>query len=84
MVMTPLVVLFLNSFKTSAEANKMALSLPKKWAFENYATVIEQRKQVSSFFLRLDLCNLQCWILWQYGIILPCLCTISTILQNGP
>lgn len=50
MVMTPLVVLFLNSFKTSAEANKMALSLPPKWVFENYATVIEQRKQVSSFF----------------------------------
>lgn len=38
MVMTPLVVLFLNSFKTSAEANKMALSLPPKWVFENYAT----------------------------------------------
>lgn len=50
MVMTPLVVLFLNSFKTSAEANKMTLSLPKEWVFENYATVIEQRKQVSSFF----------------------------------
>lgn len=49
-VIIPLVVLFLNSFKTSAEANRMTLSLPTKWVFENYATVIEQGKLVSSFF----------------------------------
>ena len=49
-VIIPLVVLFLNSFKTSAEANKMTLSLPAEWMFENYATVIEQGKLVSSFF----------------------------------
>ena len=30
-VLIPLVVLFLNSFKTSAEADKMTLSLPTKW-----------------------------------------------------
>ena len=59
-VIIPLVVLFLNSFKTSAEANKMTLSLPAEWMFENYATVIEQGKLVSSFFKRASLCNLQC------------------------
>ena len=49
-VIIPLVVLFLNSFKTSAEANRMTLSLPTEWVFENYATVIEQGKLISSFF----------------------------------
>lgn len=49
-VLIPLVVLFLNSFKTSAEADKMTLSLPTEWVFENYSTVIEQGKLVSSFF----------------------------------
>jgi raffinose/stachyose/melibiose transport system permease protein len=49
-VIIPLVVLFLNSFKTSGEANRMALSLPKEWMFENYQTVIEQGKLLSSFF----------------------------------
>lgn len=48
-VIIPLIVLFLNSFKSSAEANRMTLSLPKKWVFENYITVIEQGKLVSSF-----------------------------------
>lgn len=49
-VIVPLVVLFLNSFKNSAEANKMTLSLPTEWMFENYAVVIEQGKLISSFF----------------------------------
>lgn len=49
-VIIPLVVLFLNSFKTSGEANRMTLSLPKEWMFENYQTVIEQGKLLSSFF----------------------------------
>jgi len=49
-VLVPLLVLLVNSFKTSAEANQMNLSLPKEWVFENYSTVIEQGKLVSSFF----------------------------------
>lgn len=48
-VIIPLVVLFLNSFKTSGEANRMTLSLPTQWMFENYAKVIEQGKLFSSF-----------------------------------
>lgn len=49
-VLVPLLVLVVNSFKTSAEANQMSLSLPKEWVFENYSIVIEQGKLVSSFF----------------------------------
>lgn len=49
-VIIPLVVLFLNSFKTAGEANKMTLSLPKEWMFVNYGKVIEQGKLLSSFF----------------------------------
>ena len=49
-VIIPLIVLLVNSFKTSAEANQMSLSLPKEWMFENYSTVIEQGKLISSFF----------------------------------
>lgn len=49
-ILIPLVVLFLNSFKTQGESNKMSLALPSTWQFENYKTVIEQGKLVSSFF----------------------------------
>lgn len=49
-VVIPVVVLLLNSFKTQGESNSMSLSLPKKWVAENYATVIEQGKLFSSFF----------------------------------
>ena len=49
-VLIPLVVLLLNSFKTSAEADKMTLSLPTEWVFENYSIVVEQGKLISSFF----------------------------------
>ena len=49
-VLIPLVVLLLNSFKTSVEADKMTLSLPTEWVFENYSIVVEQGKLISSFF----------------------------------
>lgn len=42
LVLIPMVVLFLNSFKSQGESNKMSLSLPKEWIFANYKTVIEQ------------------------------------------
>ena len=48
-VLIPLLVLLINSFKTSAEANRMTLSLPTTWVFENYAIVVEKGKLVSSF-----------------------------------
>lgn len=49
-ILIPLLVLFLNSFKTQGEANNMSLSLPSTWQFENYKVVIEQGKLISSFF----------------------------------
>ena len=49
-ILIPMVVLFLNSFKTKGESNKMSLSFPKEWMLENYKTVIEQGKLISSFF----------------------------------
>jgi len=49
-ILIPMVVLFLNSFKAQGESNNMSLSLPKEWIFENYKTVIEQGKLISSFF----------------------------------
>lgn len=49
-VLIPLVVLALNSFKTVGESNTMSLSLPKVWQVQNYAVVIEQGKLISSFF----------------------------------
>lgn len=49
-VLIPLVVLILNSFKSQGEANSMSLSLPKEWIFENYAIVIERGKLITSFF----------------------------------
>lgn len=48
-VVLPLIVLLLNSFKTKGEANSMSLSFPKIWQPENYAAVLEQGKLVSSF-----------------------------------
>lgn len=48
-VLIPLVVLLLNSFKTVGESNLMSLSLPTVWQPQNYATVIERGKLVSSF-----------------------------------
>ena len=48
-VIIPLVVLFLNSFKTSAEANKMTLSLPAEWMFENYSVVVERGRYLHPF-----------------------------------
>lgn len=50
MVLLPLYVLVINSFKTSAEANKMSIQFPTVWVFDNFAKVIEQGKLVSSFF----------------------------------
>lgn len=50
LVLIPMVVLLVNSFKTSAEASTMSLTLPKIWQFSNYITVIKQGKLISSFF----------------------------------
>lgn len=48
-VITPILVLLINSFKTAGEANSMSLALPTVWMVENYKIVIEQGKLVTSF-----------------------------------
>ncbi len=45
----PLAVIFINAFKTSAEANTMSLAFPKRWMFENFSIVIERGKIFTSF-----------------------------------
>lgn len=50
LVLVPMIVVLLNSFKTQAEANSMSLSLPTEWVFSNYTTVIERGKLFTSFF----------------------------------
>ena len=48
-VLVPLVVIFISSFKTKAESYTLTLDLPKKWMFENYSVVIERGKLLGSF-----------------------------------
>lgn len=43
-ILLPLMIMFLGSFKTSAEADLMSLELPAKWMFSNYLVVIEKGK----------------------------------------
>jgi len=49
-VLVPMYMVFINSFKTRREGNLMRMSFPAEWLWENYITVIEQGKLVSSFF----------------------------------
>lgn len=48
-IILPLVVVVVNSFKTQQEAYTMSLSLPRELILENYAVVIEQGKLLISF-----------------------------------
>ncbi len=41
-VIVPFLIVVFNAFKTKPESLNMALSLPKKWHFENFKTVWEQ------------------------------------------
>lgn len=49
-VVLPFYMVFINSFKSKAEAARMSLSLPKEWLFSNYTEVIEQGKLIQGFF----------------------------------
>lgn len=49
-MLTPLALLVLNAFKTSADAASMSFSLPTEWVFTNFATVIERGKLAIGFF----------------------------------
>jgi len=49
-VIIPMLLVIINSFKTRNEALVMNFSLPRKLMFENYLEVIERGKLISSFF----------------------------------
>ncbi|MDD3402766.1 MAG: carbohydrate ABC transporter permease [Hespellia sp.] len=42
LVVIPLLIILFNSFKTQSESVAMELSLPTRWMFENYTTVLEE------------------------------------------
>ena len=48
-VLVPMLVVLINSFKTQEEAMTMNLKLPEKFMFENFATVMERGKLLTSF-----------------------------------
>ena len=48
-VIAPFYLVFINSFKTKAEAARMSLSLPTKWVFTNFGEVIEKGKLLQGF-----------------------------------
>lgn len=50
LIIIPILLIVINSFKTKPEANVMSLSLPKVWQFKNYLTVINEGKMINSFF----------------------------------
>ncbi|MCI2048762.1 MAG: carbohydrate ABC transporter permease [Lachnospiraceae bacterium] len=41
---TPMLVIFINSFKSASESNTMSLKLPSKWILDNYFIVAERGK----------------------------------------
>lgn len=49
MVVLPLYMVLINSFKTKGEAARMSLKLPTEWVFSNYTDVIEKAKLVQGF-----------------------------------
>mgnify|MGYP000871700143 CR=1 FL=1 len=48
-MMTPLALITINSFKNQAESASMSLALPTEWVFDNFSTVIQKGKLVVGF-----------------------------------
>ena len=48
-VLAPLYLVVINSFKTKAESARMNLKLPTQWVFTNYADVIKKAKLMTGF-----------------------------------
>ena len=48
-VLAPLYLVVINSFKTKSEAARMNLKLPTQWVFTNYGEVIQKAKLVTGF-----------------------------------
>jgi raffinose/stachyose/melibiose transport system permease protein len=49
-VVVPFYMVFINSFKTKAEAARMKLTFPTEWLFSNYSEVIEKGNLIQGFF----------------------------------
>lgn len=50
LIIYPLLMVIITSFKTKAEANVLNISLPKEWMFVNYLQVIEEGRIIRSFW----------------------------------
>lgn len=48
-MITPLALIIVNSFKNQAESASMSLALPREWVFNNFSTVIQKGKLVAGF-----------------------------------
>ena len=48
-VLAPLYLVLINSFKTKSEAARMNLNFPTQWVFTNYAEVIKKAKLLTGF-----------------------------------
>lgn len=48
-ILVPLLMVLINSFKTKNEAARMNLSLPTTWVFSNYSEVIDKANLVTGF-----------------------------------
>ncbi len=50
LIIIPLLVMLIGSFKNEAEVTAFNLSLPSVWKFDNFSTVISEGKLIRSFF----------------------------------
>ena len=48
-VLAPLYLVLINSFKTKSESARMNLHLPTQWVFSNYGEVIKKAKLLTGF-----------------------------------
>lgn len=55
----PMVVIFINSFKSPAESNTMSMRLPTEWMFENYSVVVERGEGICILSEQFLLCRMQ-------------------------
>lgn len=75
-VLIPLSIMVLGSFKTAIEASKLDLSLPSQWNFDNYSTVIEKGNMVRAF------CNSVLIVVLSVGGTLFCAAPCGYILSR--
>lgn len=50
LVLIPLLLIILNSFKTPAETNVLSLHLPETWEFANFSGIFKETNIIRSFF----------------------------------